>query len=433
MAVLALPIIFSLVMLPSAASAKKHMWRDHVKYEKYRRDPVLKMLKDQADSLKAVRDSITTEIQKKWKEKKKEERENRKIIRFDFSHIKKPASPTVFKAPFRFPPVAQYYTGTCWCFSTTSFFESEVARLTGQQIKLSEMYTVYWEYVEKAKGYVEKRGYQPFGEGSESDAVVLIWKKYGVVPDSVYNGLLPGQKMYYHEDMAKEMSDYLHFVKAHNYWDEEEVVAHIRVILDRYMGRPPEAFEYNGKTMTPKEFLADVLKLNLDDYVQVISTLSIPFYTYGEYKFPDNWRPTKTYFNVPLDDFYKYIKLATDKGYTLCIGGDVSEPGYNGYEDVAIVPTFDIPQSYIDQDSRELRIYNKTSGDDHGIHLLARKRIGNHDWYLIKDSSRAARHGKFMGYMFYRDDYIKLKMLSYTVHKDIVGDLLKKCKKPEQK
>ncbi len=411
---------------PQTADAGKPRRRDRVKYEKYKPDPVLKMMKEEMDSLKAVRDSITTEIQKKWKEKKKKEREERKVIRFDFSHIRKPTSIEEFKAPFHFPPVAQYYTGTCWCFCTTSFFESEVYRLTGQKIKLSEIYTVYWEFVEKARGYVQKRGYQPFDQGSESDAVVLIWKKYGVVPESVYTGLPSGRDKHNHAGMTREMKDYLKFVKEHNYWDEEEVVAHIRVILDKYLGRPPEKFTYNGREMTPKEFLKDVLRLNLDDYVQFMSTLSVPFYTKGEFKVPDNWRPTKNYYNVPLDEFYRYLKVATDKGYTVAIGGDVSEPGYNGYEDAAVVPTFDIPQEYIDQDSREFRIYNKTTGDDHGIHLLARKRIGKHDWYLIKDSSRAARHGKFEGYLFYRDDYIKLKMLSYMVHKDVVKDLLKK-------
>jgi bleomycin hydrolase len=50
------------------------------------------------------------------------------------------------------------------------------------------------------------------------------------------------------------------------------------------------------------------------------------------------------------------------------------------------------------------------------------------DWFLIKDSARSSRHGKFRGYYFYRGDYIKLKMLTYTVHKDIMKDLEDKFK-----
>ena len=129
-----------------------------------------------------------------------------------------------------------------------------------------------------------------------------------------------------------------------------------------------------------------------------------------------------------MDEWYDIIKNAVKSGYTITIGGDVSEPGYNGFEDAAIVPEFDIPQKYINQDSREFRFYNKTSADDHGIHLVGYKKVDGHDWFLIKDSARSSRHGKFEGYYFYRDDYIKLKMLTFMVHKDAMKDVLKRFK-----
>ncbi len=79
-------------------------------------------------------------------------------------------------------PVSQGNTSTCWCFSTTSFLESEAYRINKIQVKLSEMYTVYWEYVEKVKRYIEQRGNSAFAEGSEANAVTRMWKKYGIVP-----------------------------------------------------------------------------------------------------------------------------------------------------------------------------------------------------------------------------------------------------------
>jgi bleomycin hydrolase len=158
-----------------------------------------------------------------------------------------------------------------------------------------------------------------------------------------------------------------------------------------------------------------------------MSTLSLPFYTQGEFDVADNWRPTTDYYNVPLDDFYACILRATSRGYTVAIGGDVSEPGLYGFENAAIVPTFDIPGEYIDQDAREFRFDNQTTGDDHGIHLLATTKAGGHDWFLIKDSSASSNWGKYKGYFFYRDDYVKLKMLSFMVHKDIAQPILDKC------
>ena len=83
----------------------------------------------------------------------------------------------------------------------------------------------------------------------------------------------------------------------------------------------------------------------------------------------------------------------------------------------------------IDQDSREYRIYNKTSEDDHGIHVVGYKQYKGEDWFLIKDSGRSSRKGKFAGYLFFRGDFIKLKMLAITIHKDLLKDILPKIKK----
>lgn len=402
--------------------------KDRVTYKKRYRDPVLKQMIAENDSLKALADSVTGEIDAKYSKEEKEEKENRKVIRFDFSGISKPESPSKFNPPFHFPPVPQYLTGTCWCFCTTSFMESEIARITGRQVKLSEIYTVYWEYVEKARGYVQKRGHQPFVEGAESDGVFIIWDKYGIVPAEAY----PGLKMYdkhNHGPMLDEMKAYLDMVAEKGYWNEESNIKHIREILDRYLGPPPAEFDFDGKKMTPRGFLKDILKVDSSDYVQFISTLSSPFYEMAEFDVHDNWRPTGTYYNIPLDSFYDTIKKSIRNGYTVCIGGDVSEPGYYGMEDACVIPTFDIPYEYIDQDSRELRIYKKTTDDDHGVHLIGYAKKGGKDWYLIKDSARASRHGKFEGYIFYREDYIRLKMLSYTVHRDAARDILMEIEK----
>jgi bleomycin hydrolase len=66
----------------------------------------------------------------------------------------------------------------------------------------------------------------------------------------------------------------------------------------------------------------------------------------------------------------------------------------------------------------------KRQTDDHLVHLVGHVTLDGHDWFLIKDSNRSSRHGSFEGYYFYRDDYVRLKMLMYTVHRDVVRDLL---------
>jgi len=151
---------------------------DTVKYVPKYDDPVLEEMKDAADSLRELQDSITESIRDVQDSLKEIEEDAEKKLRFDFSGVAKPASPEVFDAEFHFPPVAQYRTGTCWCFSATSFLESEVFRLAGQKIKLSEMHTVYYEYVEKARYFIQRRGDYRLGQGSETNAVLRMIKLY---------------------------------------------------------------------------------------------------------------------------------------------------------------------------------------------------------------------------------------------------------------
>jgi bleomycin hydrolase len=350
----------------------------------------------------------------------------RKYLSFDFSQVDKPASLKGFVQYFHFPPIRQHRTGTCWCFSTTSFFESEMKRLGKDPVKLSELYTVYWEFVEKARRFIGEKGDSFIAHGSEHNAVIRQMKKYGAVRASDYTGLLSGQTEHDHDKLLQEIRNYLQFCKDNEYWDEEKAISYVISILNKHLGKPPETIDVDGQTLTPKEYLDTVLQLPLDDYVAFISFKSLPFYTKGEFKVPDNWWHSKEYHNVPLDDFYSAIVDASKSGYTAAIGGDISEPGINGEDDVAIVPTFDIPQKLIDQDSREFRFTNRTSTDDHAIHIVGYKEGDGHAWFLIKDSGSSAQKGQFKGYYLYRDDYVKLKILTFMVHKDAVTSLLEK-------
>ncbi|RMF08563.1 MAG: peptidase C1, partial [Candidatus Neomarinimicrobiota bacterium] len=313
---------------------------------------------------------------------------------------------------------------TCWSFSTTSFLESECFRLTGQKIKLSEMYTVYFEYLEKVRRFVRERGQSAFGQGSEAEGVLRMWKQYGCVPREIYPGVLREDGRFDHTELFQRLRAYLDWVEEKELWDEDLVLASVRLILNETLGEPPRQFEWNGKTYTPATFRDQVVGLNLDDYVAVMSTLKYPFYTWDEYAVPDNWWHSKKYYNVPLDDFYAILKGAVKAGYSVFFGGDVSEPGIEGLEDAAIIPEWDIPAKYINQEAREFRIYNHTTTDDHGIHMVGYTRKGRHDWFLIKDSGSGAWRGKYDGYFFYRDDYVKLKMRTILVHKDAVLKVL---------
>jgi bleomycin hydrolase len=354
------------------------------------------------------------------------EKEVANAFRVDFTGMDLPKSLDEFKTYWHNPPVSQGQTGTCWAFSTTSYFESEIYRIHKKEIKLSVLYTVYWEYVEKTRRFIRERGKSVFGEGSEGNAVPRIWKKYGVVPLESYTGLLPGQVYHDHSKMIDEMTNYLQNIKKNNNWNEEEAVATIKDIMNHYLGVPPAKVSVGGDEYSPQEYFNKVVDLKLDDYVDVVSYMQEPFYKQVEYKVPDNWWHSKDYYNVPLDVFMSIIKQAARNGYTVALGGDVSEPGYDSHVKCAIIPTFDIPSDYIDDYARQFRFTNQTTGDDHGLHLVGFETKNGKDWFLIKDSGAGSKNVEPKGYYFYHEDYIKLKMMDFMVHKDAVGNLLEK-------
>jgi bleomycin hydrolase len=350
----------------------------------------------------------------------------KKKLRMDFTGIERPEAPAEFASYWHTPPVSQGSSGMCWAFSTVSFFESEIHRLTKRDIKLSELYTVYWEYVEKARRFVRERGNSAFGQGSESDAVTRIWRTYGIVPAEAYTALKPGQMFHDHDGLFQEMNDYLQSIKANHAWNEEATLSTIRAILNHYLGEPPAVVTVDGAKMTPQEYLRKVVRLNLDDYVSVLSLAEKPYFQQVEYDVPDNWWHGSDYYNVPLDDFMMILKRAIRGGWTLALGGDTSEPGYEGHAGVGMVPTFDIPSAYIDESARQMRFSNSTTTDDHGIHLVGYKEQGGADWYLIKDSGSGSRNNSHPGYYFYHEDYVKLKILDFMVHRSAAADVLAK-------
>ena len=351
----------------------------------------------------------------------------------DQSGMDLPNDRSLYKTIWSNPTESQGNAGTCWDFSTTSFYESEIFRTSGRKVEISEIYSAYWEYVEKARRFIERRGDSNFDEGSEGNAVARIMKKYGAVPQSVYNGLIDGRQFHSHAKMFEEMNTFLQSLKISNAWNLKFGLETIKSIMNHYIGKPPVKFMVDGKTYSPKTYLKDYLKLNPDDFVEILSYKQEPYWQQVEYKVPDNWWHSKDYYNVPLDVFMKIVKRAIKKGYSMSIGGDVSETGFSRKTNCAVIPDYDIPYEYINEDARQFRFSNGTTTDDHGMQLigiLENYKGRGYDWYLIKDSSSGSRNvgeeNPNFGYYFFREDYIKLKMMGFTINREAVEDILKK-------
>ncbi len=357
---------------------------------------------------------------------KEETQETKNYPVVDFTGREFPTNLKDYTQYWHNPPVSQGRTGTCWSFASTSYMESEIFRITGNKIKLSEMYFVYWEYVERAKYFVKTRGEMYFAEGSEANAVLKNIRLYGAVPVAAYSGMLKGQKFHDHEAMEKEMSTYLKLVKEQKAWNEETIVSTIKNILNFYMGEPPQTVMVKDAAYTPQEYADKVLQLKPMDYYSFMSTKSQTYNQKGELMEPDNWWHCKNYYNIHLDDFISTLKNSIKNGYTVSICGDVSEPGYDRFAKVGIVPTFDIPSDYIDEDSREYRLNNQTTFDDHCIHLVGYHLKDGKTWFMIKDSGAGGFDAEPKGYRFLSEDYVKLKIIAFVVYKTAAKEVLDK-------
>ncbi len=337
-------------------------------------------------------------------------------FKMDFGERIYPVQISNYTTVFHSEPVSQGNSGTCWAYSATSFMEAESYRITGNKTKLSEMFTVYWEYVERAEQFVKTRGNTSIGEGSESNAILRIMRNHGMMPYAAFPGLKRNLNYNDHSKMFEQYENYLTFVKKNDLWNEEQVTDSVKKILDYYIGTPPATFEHKGNEYNSETFMKEVMKLNPGEYFSFMSTKEFPYNAKHELVEFDNWWHCNEYYNLALDDFMKLINYSITNGYSVSLCGDVSEPGYDQIAEVGVIPTFDIPSEYINEDSRQLRLSNGTTTDDHCIHLVGYQKVGDVYWYLIKDSGSGGFDGRNKGYRFYHEDYIKLKMMNIMIN-----------------
>ena len=358
----------------------------------------------------------------------------------------------------------QNRSGTCWAYSTLSFFEAEILKATGKTYDLCESFVANKDYMDRAVQVVRLHGDCQFAQGGSAYDVYYVLKNYGICPEDAmpFPGSLYGDSLNNFNEFFGQLEPYVAGIarskanKISNQWK-----VGLQGILDAYLGKCPESFTYQGKKYTPKSFAAS-LGLNWDNYVSITSYSHKPYYTQYAVEVQDNWRNPLSW-NLPMEDMARIIENAIMNGYTVAWGGDVSEPGFTrkglayfydtkkmeslSGSDMArwlkMSPTkrtnlvdslgCTVPELEPTAEQRQQRFDNWELTDDHGmlIYGIAKDQNGK-EYYMVKNSW--GETGDYKGTWYMTKNFIIANTMDYMVNKNAIPkDILKKIENAKKK
>ena len=373
---------------------------------------------------------------------------------------KKNANKPVFTTIKEIPVTSmkdQNRSGTCWDYSTLSFFEAEILKATGKTYDLCESFVANKTYMERAIQVVRFHGDCQFAQGGSAEDVLSTLKNHGIVPEGAmpFPGSLYGDSLNNFNEFFKLLEPYVAAIaksdakKISNQWK-----VGLQGILDAYLGKCPEKFSYEGKQYTPKSFMAS-LGIDLNDYVSITSYTHHPFYTTFAVEVQDNWRFPQSY-NLPMDEMMQVIDNAIEQGYTIAWGGDVSEDGFTrkglAYavdakkttqnlqgSDMAkwlkmtatkkrdIIDSLGctVPEIIPTQQMRQERFDNWELTDDHGMHIygVAKDQNGK-EYYMVKNSW--GETGDYKGTWYMTKAFIAANTMDFLINKKAIPANIRK-------
>lgn len=350
----------------------------------------------------------------------------------------------------------QNRSGTCWAYSTLSYFGSEILKNTGKTYDLCESFVANKDYMDRTVQVVRYHGDMQFAQGGSAYDVYYVLKNYGICPENAmpFPGSLYGDSLNNFNEFFSLLEPYVEGIATNK---ASKISGQWKVgfqgILDAYLGKCPENFTYEGKNYTPKSF-ASSLGLNMDDYVTITSYTHHPFYSQFVVEVQDNWRNPASY-NLPMDEMMQIIDNAVMNGYTVAWGGDVSEPGFTrdglAYmidakkmqslqgSDMArwlglsaakrrnLIDSLgcNVPEVQPTQEMRQERFDNWELTDDHGmlIYGIAKDQNGK-EYYMVKNSWGEA--GKYKGTWYMTKTFIAANTMDYMVNKNAIPANIRK-------
>ena len=314
----------------------------------------------------------------------------------------------------------QYRSGTCWDFGTLGYFESEILRKTGKVYDLCEMFVANKDYMDCASHFVRMHGFSQFTQGGSCDDVLEVIRRYGICPENAMPapGSLTGDSLANFMEFFPELEKLVDRIALKDgiapmeHWQDS-----VQTFIEKYIGRCPESFVYEGKTYTPKSF-AESLGLDLDDYVSLTSYTHHPFGQWFVIEALYKWRLKPSY-NIPIEQLMDILDKALDAGYTVAWGGDVT--GDFTRTGLAILPEGVTPT----QELRQEQWNDWRFTYDH-VMLIYGKAVDEQGkpYYLVKNSW--GQFGDYKGIWYMSRDYMKLNTTYLFLNRNALSKKFRK-------
>jgi len=347
----------------------------------------------------------------------------------------------------------QARSGTCWAYAGLSFFESELLRMGKPEYYLAPMWIVRHTYPAKAEKYMRLHGFLNLAAGGAFEDVLWVMRNFGIVPFEVYQGLNYGETRNVHAELDASTKAYTEAImkvaqRSNSTGLTTAWMEGFQGIMDAYLGKRPEKFNYKGREYTPQSFKQS-LGLNMDDYVSLTSFTHQPFYSSFILELPDNWIWGVSY-NVPMNELLEITNNAINNGYSVAWATDVSERGFAYRKGLAVVPitnseemsdsdrarwiglsdreretqimNFDktVNERKITQEMRQKAFDNFQTTDDHGMHIVGIAKDQNGNNYFKVKNSWGEEDSKYNGYLYASEAFFLYKTTTILVHKNAI-------------
>lgn len=260
----------------------------------------------------------------------------------------------------------QKRSGRCWMFASLNTMRARVIKKYGlKNFEFSQAYPLFWDKLEKSNWFFENilttldeptdgrmiafLLFDPIGDGGQWDMFRALVEKYGLVPKEAMPECANSENT---TSMDKFLTRYLRGCAAKLRHAHEDGTADeaLRAMKDEFMGNvynylviclgmPPKSFDVRLRdkddklvlsgTFTPQAFRGEVLEMNLQDYVSLISapTKDKPYlHTYTVDKLGNVVEAGGVrYLNLPPEELKRAAIAQLKDGLPVWFGCDVDQ------------------------------------------------------------------------------------------------------------